>query len=88
MVDVHERHVRVAKLTEVSDRKLRAFMEASVGKEADVLWEAPTHPDAPMHGFTPNYLRVVAPYAPEMVNTVTRVRLAGLHPTEPESMSI
>lgn len=88
VVDVHERHVRVAKLTEVSDRKLRAFMEASVGKEADVLWEAPTHPDAPMHGFTPNYLRVVAPYAPEMVNTVTRVRLAGLHPTEPESMSI
>ena len=62
VVDVHERHVRVAKLTEVSDRKLRAFMEASVGKEADVLWE--------------------------MVNTVTRVRLAGLHPTEPESMSI
>lgn len=88
VVDIHERHERVACLTEISDRKLHAFMESAAGKEADVLWEAPVHPGAPMHGFTPNYLRVVAPHEPEKANTITRVRLAGIHPTEPESLGI
>lgn len=86
-VPVHERHQRVATLTDISERKLRTFMQNAVGTDQEVLWEAPVRPGAPVHGFTRNYLRVVAPVGKEVVNTISNVRVTGLHPSESETLS-
>ena len=86
-VDIHERHRRVGILNELSESKLRDFMNAQLGKETQVLWETPARDNDLMHGFTPNYLRVVAPFRPEAVNTIGRVRLDSIHPSEPDSIS-
>ncbi len=86
VVPVHERHQRVALLTELSDRKLKSFMRKTIGSEQEVLWEAPVHAGGPIHGFTRNYLRVVAPVDAKQINTISKVKIVGLHPTEPETL--
>lgn len=85
VVPQHEKHLRVAELTRISDDKLSTFMAGNVGREYDVLWEHPTHGTGMMHGFTPNYLRVSAPLREDMVNTISRVRLTAIDPKDPES---
>lgn len=82
-VTQEEKHRRVALLTELSDRKTSAFMEKALGSVRPVLWEQPSGGEM-MHGLTDNYLRVEAPYIPELINTISRVRLDSIHPTEPE----
>lgn len=74
-VSQQEKHQRVAQLMEVSERKHRAFVDAHRGMPAKVLWEAPGHPGARMHGWTENYIRVEAPYDASLVNTVTELTL-------------
>lgn len=86
-VPVHERHQRVAILTELSERKLRAFMHNAKGTKQEVLWESPVRPGAPVHGFTRNYLRVVAPVDKDAVNTISNVIIEGFHPSEPETLA-
>ena len=85
-VEPGERHRRTGVLNALSASRLEAFMTRHLGREAEVLWESPMAPGQPMHGFTRNYLRVVAPFRPEAINTLTRVRLESIHPTEPESL--
>ena len=85
-VEPGERHRRTGELNALSASRLEAFMTRHLGREAEVLWESPMAPGQPMHGFTRNYLRVVAPFRPEAINTLTRVRLESIHPTEPESL--
>lgn len=75
VVDQHTKHLRAARLAEVSDAKLADFISRQVGKTARVLWEHPTHGGDTMHGFTENYVRVEAPFRPELVNTVTTLTL-------------
>lgn len=75
VVDQHTKHLRAARLAEVSDAKLADFISRQVGKTARVLWEHPTHGSDTMHGFTENYVRVEAPFRPELVNTVTTLTL-------------
>lgn len=82
-VSQEEKHRRVALLTALSDRKTGAFMEKALGSVRPVLWEQPSGGEM-MHGLTDNYLRVEAPYIPELINTISRVRLDSVHPTEPE----
>jgi threonylcarbamoyladenosine tRNA methylthiotransferase MtaB len=84
-VEQSEKHRRVHQLTELSDRKLRAFMEKAIGSVRKVLWEQPHNSDE-MHGFTDNYLRVVAPFVPDMVNTVTEVKIVGFDNRDKESL--
>jgi threonylcarbamoyladenosine tRNA methylthiotransferase MtaB len=84
-VEQGEKHRRVHQLTELSDRKLRAFMEKAIGSVRKVLWEQPHNSDE-MHGFTDNYLRVVAPFVPDMVNTVTEVKIVGFDNRDKESL--
>ena len=79
-VPQEEKHRRVGVLTEVSDRKHRAFIDSHIGDTPRVLWEeSRPSPLAPrpskMHGFTENYIRVEAPYDPALVNTVTELTL-------------
>lgn len=76
-VDPHERHLRAAKLAALSDEKHAAFINSHIGEEASVLWEHPGHQDAPMHGFTENYIRIEAPFDPEAINRVTGVKITA-----------
>ena len=76
-VDPHERHLRAAKLAALSDEKHAAFINSHIGEEASVLWEHPAHQDAPMHGFTENYIRIEAPFDPEAINRVTGVTITA-----------
>lgn len=76
-VDPHERHLRAAKLAALSDEKHAAFINSHIGEEASVLWEHPGHQDAPMHGFTENYIRIEAPFDPEAINRMTEVKITA-----------
>lgn len=94
VVDIPERHRRVAILNQISDRSLARFMQQAVGTTAKVLWEAPAktaHTDARtqpmMHGLTENYLRVAAPLQPHLINTITPVRIDAIHPSDPETLT-
>lgn len=69
---------RAARMIALSDRKQREFIAGYLGTTRPVLMEQP-HGDAPMHGFTDNYIRVnVAPDA-ALVNRVVNVRLLSLN---------
>ncbi len=62
----------------LSDKKRRKFYEQNLMGEATVLFENDVE-DGLMHGFTENYIRVVAKYDPLMVNEVKKYRLAGIN---------
>lgn len=81
-----ERHRRVNILTAISDRKFEAFYNEHIGSEAEVLWEHPVRGGEEMHGFTRNYIRVTAPCRPELINTLSRVRLTGHDTSDPDSL--
>ncbi len=86
-VSQEEKHRRVSMLTALSDMKLHDFMSERVGREYEVLWEQPAPGNDRMHGFTPNYLRVVAPLDDSFINRISRVRLAGIDDMEPDSFN-
>lgn len=77
IVSQAEKHRRVDELVEISNRKYAAFVAAAVGNERTVLWEQPQK-DAPMHGFTDNYLRVETDYNPELVGKISKVKLTSV----------
>jgi threonylcarbamoyladenosine tRNA methylthiotransferase MtaB len=68
---------RVKRLTDLSNRMHKRFMEQYLGKEAHVLWES-TFKDGKMFGFTENYIRVEAPHDKKHVNRITPVLLTGI----------
>ncbi|MEZ3550342.1 MAG: tRNA (N(6)-L-threonylcarbamoyladenosine(37)-C(2))-methylthiotransferase MtaB [Muribaculaceae bacterium] len=82
-VSQEEKHRRVAALTRLSDKKMEAFMRKAEGSVRPVLWEQPSG-DYRMHGLTDNYLRVEAPLIPELINTISDVRLGEISPLQPE----
>lgn len=77
IVSQEEKHRRVHQLVSISERKYEAFVNAAVGSIRPVLWEHPQK-DAPMHGFTDNYLRVETTYNPELINRISNVRLTAV----------
>lgn len=85
-VSQEEKHRRVARLTQLSDRKMEAFMNRHRGTIRSVLWEQASGEEH-MHGLTDNYIRVEAPLRSELINTVTEVRLDSILPDEPEMMT-
>lgn len=87
-VSQEEKHRRTGILTALSEQKNREFMCGQTGRRRPVLWEHPHHGSAKMSGLTDNYIRVEAPFRPEMPNTVTAVELTALHPTRPDTMLI
>ena len=48
-----------------------------VGSEAEVLFES-TMRGGMMYGYTGNYVRVKAPYRPDLINTICRVKLLSI----------
>lgn len=78
IVPVAERKRRNRMLTILSEKKKRAFYEQFIGTERTVLFEQ-EEKDGLMFGFTDNYLRVRAPFDPELTNRLVPVRLETLN---------
>jgi threonylcarbamoyladenosine tRNA methylthiotransferase MtaB len=78
IVTPEEKHLRSNRLLALSEEKTHAFYEAHQGETLPVLLE---HPKAgmPMHGFTPNYIRVEVPHHDELDNQVRMVRLGDFN---------
>ncbi|TRZ43677.1 tRNA (N(6)-L-threonylcarbamoyladenosine(37)-C(2))-methylthiotransferase MtaB [Robertkochia solimangrovi] len=58
----------------LSVKKRRAFYEKQLGSERVVLFEG-ENKEGYIHGFTENYVKVKAPWNPELVNELHRVKL-------------
>jgi threonylcarbamoyladenosine tRNA methylthiotransferase MtaB len=61
----------------LSDKKRRKFYEENIGRDYTVLFENDVE-NGLMHGFTENYIRVVAKYDPMLVNELKKVTLAKI----------
>ncbi|MGM9868231.1 MAG: tRNA (N(6)-L-threonylcarbamoyladenosine(37)-C(2))-methylthiotransferase MtaB [Sodaliphilus sp.] len=79
IVPEKDKKERVARMMELSERQERRFLERYIGTIRPVLFEQP-HGDAPMHGFTDNYIRVNIPPCDALVNRVANVRLLRICP--------
>ena len=75
-MDPKVKHTRSQILLDLSEKKLQAFYEANIGREAKVLFEH-TKKDGMMHGFTENYIKVETPYDASLINETRRIRLGG-----------
>jgi len=78
-VSVHERKLRTRKYINLSEKKLRSFYEKNLGTIREVLFEEKTGENL-MEGFTENYIRVVHPHAPELINHPVRMKLKTILP--------
>lgn len=61
----------------LSAKKRRAFYESQLGTERTVLFEG-ENKEGYIHGFTENYVKVKAPWNPELVNTLHKVELTHI----------
>ncbi|CAM3480111.1 tRNA (N(6)-L-threonylcarbamoyladenosine(37)-C(2))-methylthiotransferase MtaB [Zobellia roscoffensis] len=68
------RNKRSKMLRGLSVKKRRAFYEGQLGKTHQVLFEG-ENKEGYIHGFTSNYVKVKAPWNPELVNTLYNVEL-------------
>ena len=68
---------RAARLDELCRELHSEFCQRTVGSEAEVLFES-TMRGGMMYGYTGNYVRVKAPYRPDLINTICRVKLLSI----------
>ncbi|RDK87169.1 tRNA (N(6)-L-threonylcarbamoyladenosine(37)-C(2))-methylthiotransferase MtaB [Marinirhabdus gelatinilytica] len=61
----------------LSAKKRRAFYESQLGSSRTILFEGENKAGY-IHGFTENYVKVKAPWNPELVNTVHQVTLTEI----------
>lgn len=61
----------------LSVKKRRAFYESQLGNTLTVLFES-ENKEGYIHGFTENYVKVKAPWNPELINTLHTVTLAKI----------
>lgn len=73
-VSVKVRKKRSRMLRGLSVKKRRAFYESQLGKMHTVLFES-ENKEGFIHGFTENYVKVKAPWNPELVNTLHQIEL-------------
>ncbi|MBR1804159.1 MAG: tRNA (N(6)-L-threonylcarbamoyladenosine(37)-C(2))-methylthiotransferase MtaB [Muribaculaceae bacterium] len=78
VVDQRTKQERTARMIALSDSKQREFIGRYLGTARPVLLEQ-RHGDAPMHGFTDNYIRVNVSPDDTLVNRVVPVRLNHLN---------
>ncbi|WP_426429887.1 tRNA (N(6)-L-threonylcarbamoyladenosine(37)-C(2))-methylthiotransferase MtaB [Winogradskyella sp. HB-48] len=71
------RSKRSKMLRGLSAKKRRAFYEKQLGTKRTVLFEG-ENKDGYIHGFTENYVKVKAPWNPELVNTLHEVELTKI----------
>ncbi|MEL6539519.1 MAG: tRNA (N(6)-L-threonylcarbamoyladenosine(37)-C(2))-methylthiotransferase MtaB [Bacteroidota bacterium] len=80
VVPLQERSRRAKMLRILSEKKLRYFYEAHLNNIATVLFEQEEN-EGTMQGFTENYIRVIAPYEAQRVNTLQPVQLKNINNT-------
>ena len=78
VVTANKRSERSKMLHILSDKKRRKFYEDNLGRQTRVLFENDIE-DGLMHGFTDNYIRVVAKYDPLLINDLIPVRLSHIN---------
>ncbi len=71
------RHKRSKMLRGLSVKKRRAFYESQLGSVRTVLFEA-ENKEGYIHGFTENYVKIKAPWNPELVNTLQQIKLTEI----------
>ena len=71
------RNKRSKMLRGLSVKKRRAFYESQLGTDRVVLFEGENKMGY-VHGFTENYVKVKAPWNPELVNRLHRVSLRSI----------
>ncbi|MGC3946116.1 MAG: tRNA (N(6)-L-threonylcarbamoyladenosine(37)-C(2))-methylthiotransferase MtaB [Chryseolinea sp.] len=75
----HAKRAERSKMLHIlSDKKRRKFYEENLNGNANVLFENDIE-DGMMHGFTENYVRVVAKYDPVLVNEIVPVNLLRIN---------
>ncbi|MDM9630578.1 tRNA (N(6)-L-threonylcarbamoyladenosine(37)-C(2))-methylthiotransferase MtaB [Robiginitalea aurantiaca] len=77
VVSQQERKRRSKMLRSLSAKKRRTFYESQLGTDHTVLFEG-ENKKGYIHGFTENYVKVKAPWNPELVNTLHRIRLEAI----------
>lgn len=77
-VPMKVRNERSQMLHILSEKKRRYFYEQNIGREATVLFEKDIQ-EGLMEGFTENYIRVVAPYDPLLINELQNVQLTHIN---------
>lgn len=77
IVDMNVRNKRSKMLRGLSVKKRRAFYESQLGKRKTVLFEG-ENKEGYIYGFTENYVKVKAPWNPELVNTLHAVELTKI----------
>jgi len=71
------RSKRSKMLRGLSAKKRRAFYESQIGRKRTVLFEG-ENKEGYIHGFTENYVKVKAPWNPELVNTLHEITLTEI----------
>jgi len=61
----------------LSAKKRRAFYESQLGTAREVLFEG-ENKEGYIHGFTENYVKVKAPWNPELINTIHKIQLTEI----------
>ena len=77
IVPKNVRSKRSKMLRGLSSKKRRAFYESQLGTTRTVLFES-ENKEGYIHGFTENYVKVKAPWNPELVNTLHEVELTKI----------
>lgn len=81
VVPLAERKKRNKMLRILSAKKLRAFYERNIARNANVIFEnegKDSGEEKFMFGFTDNYVKIKYPYSPELVNRNIKVHLEGI----------
>lgn len=77
VVPANVRAKRSKMLRGLSVKKRRAFYESQLGMERTVLFEV-ENKEGYIHGFTENYVKVKAPWNPELANTLHKIQLTQI----------
>jgi threonylcarbamoyladenosine tRNA methylthiotransferase MtaB len=77
IVPMNVRNKRSKMLRGLSVKKRRAFYESQLGTSRTVLFES-ENKEGYIHGFTENYVKVKAPWNPELVNTLQNIELVKI----------
>lgn len=77
VVPANVRAKRSKMLRGLSVKKRRAFYESQLGTERTVLFEV-ENKEGYIHGFTENYVKVKAPWNPELANTLRKIQLTQI----------
>ncbi len=77
VIPANVRAKRSKMLRGLSVKKRRAFYESQLGTNRTVLFES-ENKEGYIHGFTENYVKVKAPWNPDLVNTLHKINLTKI----------